>query len=176
MLVALGEDPDRDGLKETPRRVVDAWSEWFSGYKKDPRELFKTFDAPNEQGLVILTDCPVTSTCEHHLAPFVGVAHVGYLPSDRIIGISKLARVVDIFARRLQVQERLTQEVADCIMENLKPKGVGVIITARHSCMSSRGARTPNVNTTTSAIRGCFADQALRNEFLHLVESSRNKP
>lgn len=177
MLREIGEDPDRPGLKETPNRVLKAWSTWFSGYRQNPADLFKVFDdgAENVDEMVLLTDLPVFSHCEHHMAPFTGVAHVAYIPNGKIVGLSKMARVVDCFARRLQVQERLTNQVADAIVEHLQPLGVGVVVQASHSCMSSRGVKTPpGVLTTTSALRGVLKDDPkARAEFLQLIATSR---
>ena len=171
LLEAIGEDVSREGLQDTPSRVVKAWDEWFKGYTQDPKDLFTVFEdgAQDVDEIVLLTDIPVFSHCEHHITPIIGVAHVGYLPDKRIVGISKLARVVDMFARRLQVQERLTTQVANCIMEHLQPRGVGVIVTAKHLCMSSRGVKTPTVDTTTSVMRGAFSSPTTKHEFLDLV-------
>ena len=173
LLKQIGEDPDRQGLLETPARVVKAWDTWFGGYARDPGAELKVFEdgAENVDEMVLLTDLPVFSHCEHHMAPFTGVAHVAYVPKGKIVGLSKMARVVDIFSRRLQVQERLTNQIADCIVEHLQPVGVGVIVQASHSCMSSRGVKTPpNVLTTTSALRGALKDdEKARAEFLQLI-------
>lgn len=178
MLHLIGENPEREGLKETPDRVVAAWREWFAGYDQDPASFLKTFEdgAEGAQEMVLLTDIPVRSHCEHHITPIIGVAHVAYVPDKRIVGISKLARVVDTFARRLQVQERLTAQIADCLYDGLMPRGVAVIVTAKHFCMSTRGVNTPNVNTTTSALRGVFMDEPeVRAEFFSLVDATRMK-
>lgn len=172
MLQYIGEDVQRPGLLETPKRVVKAWGEWFKGYQVDPSTLFKTFQdgAEGVNEMVLLTDIPVFSHCEHHIAPFTGIAHVAYIPNGRIVGLSKIARVVDAFSRRLQVQERLTNQIADCIMTELKPLGAAVVIKAKHSCMSTRGVKVHNVDTTTSAMRGAFMDDpAVRAEFLNLI-------
>lgn len=172
ILQAIGEDPTREGLLETPARVVKAWGEWFSGYGKDPAEILKTFKdgADNVDEMVVLTDIPVHSFCEHHMIPFIGVAHVAYIPNGRIVGLSKLARLVDMYARRLQVQERLSNQIVDAMMTHLKPLGAGVVITANHLCMATRGVRAPGVATTTSAVRGVFRSKpAARAEFLSLV-------
>jgi len=169
LLRYLGEDPDRDGLRETPRRIREAWQEWFSGYSIDIGRLFKTFEHESSQNdLVSVTDIPLYSQCEHHLLPFFGSAHIGYIPSGRVLGLSKLARVVRAFASRLQMQERLTAMIADAIQENLTPKGVAVSLTCRHLCMEARGVRTPGTLTTTYAFRGCLVDQqsAQRADFL----------
>jgi GTP cyclohydrolase I len=168
----VGEDPTREGLHDTPRRVVDAYLEYFRGYAEDPaRYLERTFEqVGGYDEIVLLRDIPFVSHCEHHLAPIHGKAHVGYLPRDRVVGISKLARVVHAFARRLQVQERLTAEIADCIATALDPLGVGVIVEATHGCMTCRGVETPGVIMTTSRMMGVFReDEKSRQEFLQLA-------
>jgi GTP cyclohydrolase I len=173
MLESIGEDKKRPGLIETPARVAKAWDEWFAGYKTDVSALFKTFEdgAENVDAMVILTNIPVFSHCEHHLAPFHGVAHVGYIPNGRIVGLSKIARVVDAFSRRLQVQERLTNQIADAIQENLSPLGIGVVVKAQHTCMSTRGACVTGVDTITSAMRGVLQHEAsARAEFFSLIK------
>jgi GTP cyclohydrolase IA len=162
MLLAIGEDPDRDGLVRTPARVADMFAEIFAGLREDPAEhLTVRFDADHDE-MVMVRDIPLYSTCEHHLVPFVGKAHVAYIPGDdgRITGLSKLARLVDGFARRPQVQERLTTEIADTLDDVLKPKGVLVVIEAEHLCMSMRGVRKPGSLTVTSAVRGLFKTSA----------------
>ena len=174
LLYALGEDPDRGGLHETPRRVVEAWKFWTSGYGKDPALVLKTFDdgAENYDELICQGNIPIYSCCEHHMAPFFGVAHIGYIPDKRIVGLSKMSRVSDIFARRLQVQERLTQQIAEAINEHLKPKAVGVVLRCRHMCMESRGIQKPGTITYTSALLGSFKTHGdARSEFLRFVES-----
>jgi len=174
MLGLIGDDPTREGLMDTPNRVVRAWAEWFSGYGQDPAVLFKTFEDGATDEVVLLTNIPVHSHCEHHITPIVGHAHVAYLPGTRIVGISKLARLVDVFARRLQVQERLTAQVADTIEEHLEPRGVAVIITAHHFCMGTRGVKMPQVATTTSAMRGVFREEvAARAELFSLIQLSK---
>jgi GTP cyclohydrolase I len=168
----VGEDPTREGLHDTPRRVVDAYLEYFRGYAEDPaRYLERTFEqVGGYDEIVLLRDIPFVSHCEHHLAPIHGKAHVGYLPRERVVGISKLARVVHAFARRLQVQERLTAEIADCIATALDPLGVGVIVEATHGCMTCRGVETPGVIMTTSRMMGVFReDEKSRQEFLQLA-------
>jgi GTP cyclohydrolase I len=168
----VGEDPTREGLHDTPRRVVDAYLEYFRGYAEDPaRYLERTFEqVGGYDEIVLLRDIPFVSHCEHHLAPIHGKAHVGYLPRDRVVGISKLARVVHAFARRLQVQERLTAEIADCIATALEPLGVGVVVEATHGCMTCRGVETPGVIMTTSRMMGVFReDEKSRQEFLQLA-------
>jgi len=169
LLLALGEDPEREGLKETPARVARAFKENFEGLWQKPEEvLTTTFDIGHEE-LVIIRDIEVFSHCEHHLTPFHGVAHVGYIPSGKITGLSKVARLVDLFARRPQVQERLTTQIADALVEILKPMGVIVIIDCEHLCMSMRGVRKSRARTTTSAVRGVLRDAATRAEAISLI-------
>jgi GTP cyclohydrolase I len=172
LLIALGEDPDREGLKETPARVAKAFKENFEGLWKSPEEvLTTTFDIGHEE-LVIIRDIEVFSHCEHHLTPFHGVAHVGYIPRGKITGLSKVARLVDLFARRPQVQERLTTQIADAIVKILDPMGVIVIIDCEHLCMSMRGVRKSQARTTTSAVRGVLRDPATRAEAISLITKS----
>ena len=169
-----GDDPDREGLLDTPRRVVKAYRELFSGYESDPREyLERTFEeVGGYDELVLLRDIRVVSFCEHHMLPFLGKAHVGYLPNDRVVGISKLARVVHGFARRLQIQEKLTAEIAEAIQDILQPKGVGVVIVSEHSCMTMRGVNTPGSRLTTSHLLGEVRDDPrTRQEFFELVRN-----
>lgn len=169
----IGEDPNRGGLVETPARVVKAWQAWTSGYGKDPRDVLKVFEdgAENYDEMVVVRDIPFYSHCEHHLAPFFGTACIAYIPDGYVVGLSKLSRVLDIYARRLQVQERLTNQVADAINDHLAPKGVGVVIKARHLCMESRGICQQGHHTVTSALRGAVKDQPeTRAEFLSLVK------
>ncbi|CAB4659523.1 unannotated protein [freshwater metagenome] len=169
LLLALGEDPDRDGLRETPARVARALSENFAGLWQSPEDvLTTTFDIGHEE-LVIIRDIDVFSHCEHHLTPFHGVAHVGYIPSGRITGLSKIARLVDLFARRPQVQERMTSQIADALVEILEPAGVIVIIECEHLCMSMRGVRKTQARTVTSAVRGKLRDAATRAEAISLI-------
>ncbi|CAB4530275.1 unannotated protein [freshwater metagenome] len=169
LLLALGEDPDREGLKDTPARVARAFKENFEGLWQKPEDvLTTTFDIGHEE-LVIIRDIEVFSHCEHHLTPFHGVAHVGYIPSGKITGLSKVARLVDLFARRPQVQERLTTQIADALVEILKPMGVIVIIDCEHLCMSMRGVRKSQARTTTSAVRGVLRDAATRAEAISLI-------
>ncbi|MDQ3246421.1 MAG: GTP cyclohydrolase I FolE [Pseudomonadota bacterium] len=167
-----GDDPDREGLLDTPARVARAWKEYARGYQEDPSiHLSRTFDeVGGYDEIVLLRDVPFQSNCEHHLAPIIGKAAIAYLPGDRVVGISKLARVLHGFARRLQVQERLTAQVADCIWEHLQPKGVAVVIEASHACMTARGVNTPGVMMTTSRMMGAFrADERSRREVLALM-------
>jgi GTP cyclohydrolase IA len=169
-----GDDPDREGLLDTPRRVAKAYRELFAGYESDPREyLERTFEeVGGYDELVVLRDIRVVSFCEHHMLPFLGKAHVGYLPNDRVVGISKLARVVHGFARRLQIQEKLTAEIAEAIQDILKPKGVGVVIVSEHSCMTMRGVNTPGSKLTTSSLLGEVRDDPrTRQEFFDLVRN-----
>ncbi|MBO7939649.1 MULTISPECIES: GTP cyclohydrolase I FolE [Streptomyces] len=171
LLIAVGEDPDREGLKETPARVARAYKEIFAGLWQKPEDvLTTTFDLGHDE-MVLVKDIEVFSTCEHHLVPFRGVAHVGYIPSTtgKITGLSKLARLVDVFARRPQVQERLTTQVADSLMEILEPRGVIVVVECEHMCMSMRGIRKPGAKTITSAVRGQLRDMATRNEAMSLI-------
>jgi GTP cyclohydrolase I len=169
LLLALGEDPDREGLKETPARVARAFKENFEGLWKSPEDvLTTTFDIGHEE-LVIIRDIEVFSHCEHHLTPFHGVAHVGYIPRGKITGLSKVARLVDLFARRPQVQERLTTQIADAMVNILDPMGVIVIIDCEHLCMSMRGVRKSRARTTTSAVRGVLRDPATRAEAISLI-------
>jgi GTP cyclohydrolase I len=172
LLLAIGEDPDRPGLLDTPQRVARAYVETFAGLWQDPYEvLATTFDEDHDE-LVLVKDIPMYSTCEHHLVPFHGVAHVGYIPGEdgRVTGLSKLARLVEVYARRPQVQERMTSQIADALNDVLKPRGVLVIIEAEHLCMAMRGIRKPGATTVTSAVRGIFRDNpATRSEAMSLV-------
>lgn len=172
ILVAVGEDPEREGLKETPQRVARMYAEMFSGLYEDPKQHLKLFGENSNDEMVIVRDIPFASMCEHHLLPFYGKAHIAYIPSDnKIIGLSKFARIVDNFARRPQVQERLTHDIADFINENLKPKGVAVIIEAEHTCMNIRGAKASGSITQTSALRGSMrSDARTRAEALSLLD------
>jgi len=167
-----GDDPEREGLLDTPKRVARAWREYCEGYKEDPAyHLSRIFhEVGGYDEIVLLKDIPFQSACEHHMAPIIGRAHIAYLPGDYVVGISKLARVLHGFSRRLQVQERLTAEVADCIWENLKPLGVAVVIEATHGCMTGRGVRTPEVIMKTSRMMGVFRDdQKSREEVLSMM-------
>ena len=171
ILFAIGEDPDRDGLKDTPARVARSYQEIFSGMTKVPQDVLTTTFEIGHEELILVRDIEVYSTCEHHLVPFHGVAHVGYIPGPdgRVTGLSKLARLVDVYARRLQVQERLTSQIADALTEYLKPQGVMVVIECEHLCMSMRGVRRPGSRTITSAVRGQLRDPATRAEAMGLV-------
>jgi GTP cyclohydrolase I len=171
LLIAVGEDPDREGLRETPARVARAYREIFAGLWQEPEDvLTTTFDLGHDE-MVLVKDIEVYSTCEHHLVPFRGVAHVGYIPSTsgKITGLSKLARLVDVYARRPQVQERMTTQIADSLMEILEPRGVIVVVECEHMCMSMRGIRKPGAKTITSAVRGQLRDSATRNEAMSLI-------
>jgi GTP cyclohydrolase I len=169
----IGDDPDRPGLRDTPARVFRAWKELFAGYNTDPEALLKTFDDIDNDEMIVLRNCNFQSWCEHHMLPFSGVAHVGYLPEKgRVVGLSKLARLVDCFALRLQVQERMTVEIADALLHGVRAKGVGVVVEAGHSCMSCRGVRKPGATMVTCALRGVFkSDAKTRAEFMSLVQS-----
>jgi GTP cyclohydrolase I len=171
-----GEDPAREGLLDTPKRVVRAYRDWFSGYEQDPRDyLARTFEqVAGYDELIVLRDIQFESHCEHHMAPIIGRAHVGYLPDGKVVGISKLARVVDVYARRFQVQEKLTAQIADCIADVLQPRGVGVVIEGAHECMTTRGVHKRGVSMTTSRMLGTFRDDArTRAEFLQFIGSGR---
>ncbi len=168
----IGDDPNREGLRDTPRRVVDAFLEYFQGYEQCPEEyLTRTFEqVGGYDEIVLLREIPFHSHCEHHMAPIIGKAHVAYLPTEKVVGISKLARVVQAYAKRLQVQERLTAEVADCIQKVLDPQGVAVVIEATHACMTCRGVETPGVIMTTSRMMGVFrSDDKARSEVIKLI-------
>jgi len=168
-----GEDPSREGLIETPKRVVKAYRDWFSGYDEDPGEyLRRTFEeVEGYDEMVVLRGIEFESHCEHHMAPIIGRAHVGYLPDRKVVGISKLARVVDGFARRFQVQEKLTAQIANCIQETLQPRGVGVVIDAQHECMTTRGVHKRGVSMVTSQMLGTFREDArTRAEFLRFID------
>ena len=176
LLAWAGDDPTREGLRDTPARVVDAYREWFSGYDRDPAdELAKTFEeVGGYDDIVLLRNIEVESHCEHHVAPFLGKAFVGYLPNQRVVGISKIAKVVEIFAKRLQTQETLTAQIADAIDEALRPRGVAVMIEAEHQCMSMRGVHQPGVKTITTRFTGVFDEQAgLRDRFIQLAPRGR---
>jgi GTP cyclohydrolase I len=176
ILLAIGEDPERDGLRDTPARVARAYAEQFAGLRQQPEDVLTTvFDADHDE-MVLVRDIELYSTCEHHLTPFFGFAHVGYIPNEKgqITGLSKLARLVDVYARRPQVQERMTSQIADALMNVLEPRGVIVVIEAEHLCMSMRGVRKPGAKTVTSAVRGIFLDSYLtRAEAMSLLLGRR---
>lgn len=172
VLTAIGEDPEREGLKQTPKRVVKSWGELYSGYHQKPSDILSTvFEDGACDEVVLLKEIAFSSMCEHHMLPFIGVAHIAYLPAGKVVGLSKLARLTDCFAKRLQIQEKMTSQIADAIEEHLKPKGTAVIIEAHHQCMSCRGVGKQNTVMVTSAMRGVFRDnQAARSEVLSLIK------
>ena len=170
LLIGVGEDPDREGLRDTPQRVARACAEMFDGLDANASDVLQTTFEMGHDEMVLVRDIEVWSTCEHHLLPFTGVAHVGYIPANgRITGLSKLARLVDVFAKRPQVQERLTSQIADALVEHLNPQGVIVVIECRHLCMSMRGVRKAGAKTVTSAVRGVMANPATRAEAMSLI-------
>lgn len=172
ILVAVGEDVEREGIKGTPARVAEMYAELLSGMGEDPKQHLRSVFREKYDEIVLLRDVPFYSICEHHLMPFIGSAHVAYLPSGLVLGVSKLARIVDCFARRLQVQERLTDQIADFIMDSLKPKGVAVVLEASHSCMTIRGIKKPGSVMVTSSLRGIFRkDPKSRSEVLSLMHN-----
>lgn len=174
ILIAVGEDPDREGLRRTPARVARMYEELLAGMRASPEAHLQTIFHEKYDEIVLLRDIPFHSICEHHMMPFVGTANVAYLPDGKVLGVSKLARIVDSFARRLQVQERLTVQVADFLMDHLRPKGVAVVIEASHTCMTIRGIRKPNSEMVTSALRGLFkTDPRSRAEVLSLMHKNR---
>ncbi len=175
ILEAIGEDPEREGLRNTPKRVAEMYEEIFNGIKTDAEGELKVFFEKEHDEIILLRDIPLYSVCEHHMVPFIGRAHVAYIPDkNRITGLSKIARVVDVLSRKLQVQERLTTEIADVIMKRLKPKGVFVVIEAEHLCMSMRGVNKPGIITMTSAVKGIFrSSQKTRSEALSLIRHQR---
>ena len=177
-LTSIGEDPDRPGLRETPARVAKAWMAWAAGYYQNPADVLKTFEDGAEEynELIVVRNIPVYSHCEHHLAPFFGKATVGYMPNGKIVGLSKLTRLVECFSRRLQVQERMTIQIANALMETLDPKAVGVVIRCRHLCMESRGIRTAGEETVTSAMLGELQPNlAMRTEFLDMAREDSGR-
>ena len=177
LLAYAGDDPLREGLLETPKRVIKSYDEFFGGYQEDPEEvLAKTFEqVEGYDEMVIVKGIRVESHCEHHMAPIIGVAHVGYIPDNRVVGISKLARIVDIFGKRLQTQETMTAQVADTINNGLKPKGGAVVIDAAHQCMTTRGSHKTETSTVTSRMLGAFKENAsTRTEFMNLIDSNKD--
>ena len=175
LILWAGDDPDREGLAGTPGRVAQAYGEWFAGYDQDPGEyLRRTFEeVAGYDEIVLLRDIPFESHCEHHMTPIIGCAHIGYLPRNRVVGISKLARLVDVYAKRLQIQEKMTAEIASCLSTVLKPHGVGVVIEATHQCMTTRGVHKPGVAMVTSRMLGVFRTNAeTRHEFLSAIRLS----
>jgi GTP cyclohydrolase IA len=174
LLQWAGDDPEREGLRDTPDRVIKAYREFFEGYEQNPVDILaRTFEeVEGYDEMVILRDIPMESHCEHHLVAFTGVAHVAYLPEKRVVGISKLARVVDVYAHRLQIQEKLTRQIAEAIQDALQPKGVGVVIEASHECMTTRGVRKTGVKMVTSCLLGAFRDDpSTRREFLAMIRA-----
>lgn len=169
ILTYIGENPKREGLNETPDRMIKSWDELFSGYKTDPETLFKTFESEHYDGMILLKDIEYYSTCEHHFLSFSGVAHVAYIPNDKIIGISKLARLVDIYSRRLQTQERLTIQVVETLSKYLNPKGAAAIFEGEHTCLACRGIKKRSARMITSALRGSFLKKTTRSEFMNLA-------
>ncbi|OPZ92416.1 MAG: GTP cyclohydrolase 1 [Firmicutes bacterium ADurb.Bin419] len=171
ILIAIGENPDREGLVETPERVANMYTEIFAGLYNDPKKLVKTFHEDNHEEMVMIRDIPLYSVCEHHILPFVGVAHVAYIPRNgKVVGLSKLARIVDMVAKKPQLQERITREVADILMETLTPLGVAVVVEAEHLCMTMRGIKKPGSKTITSALRGNIkTDARTRSELMALI-------
>jgi len=172
LLEWMGEDADRKGLRRTPARVLKSYDDWFAGYKEDPREILGSSfpDADGYQEIVALTDIDFESHCEHHIAPFIGRAHIAYMPSNRVVGVSKIVRVVNAFAKRLQVQEKLTSQIANCINEVLQPRGVAVVLEAQHECMTTRGVYKNNIKMVTNCMLGCFeTDAQARSEFLNML-------
>lgn len=173
LLKSIGENPEREGLLETPRRVDKSFEKLFEGYKKDPKALVTVFDDENYDEMIIVKNIEVYSVCEHHMLPFFGRVHIGYIPKGKIIGLSKMPRLVEIFARRLQNQERLTTQIAETLMEILEPKGVGVVVEAKHFCMMARGVEKQMSEVSTSALKGLFKkDQSTRAEFMRLIFKS----
>ena len=174
MITLIGDNPDREGLKDTPLRVINSWRELYSGYKENPKEILSTvFEEAmaKHDEIVMCKNISFSSMCEHHMLPFHGVVHIGYLPDKKVVGLSKLARLVECFGKRLQIQEHLTDQIVDSIMEYLQPQGAGVIITAKHLCMSSRGVKNATSEMVTSAMRGKFKTQSqTREEFLSLIK------
>jgi GTP cyclohydrolase I len=171
ILLYIGEDPEREGLKDTPERIIRSWEKLFGGYNKNIKDIITTFEDGKCNEMVILKDIEFYSTCEHHFLSFSGYCHVAYIPQLKVIGISKIARIVEMFARRLQIQERLTNQIADCIQKELRARGVMVICEAQHLCMTSRGIEKQNSKMITSAIRGVFKNEnsGARNEFMRLL-------
>ena len=173
MMKSVGEDPEREGLQKTPERVFKAYEFMYGGYKEDPTEILQSaiFTSSNDE-MVLIKDIELYSTCEHHLLPIIGRAHVAYIPNGKVVGLSKIPRVVDIFSRRMQIQEQLTEQIAEAIMDALDPKGVAVVIQARHMCMEMRGVEKINSTTTSSALRGLFKkDEKTRAEFFNLINA-----
>jgi GTP cyclohydrolase I len=165
----IGEDTNREGLKETPKRVVKSWEKLYGGYKQDPKELLKTFDKETYDQMIILKDIEFYSTCEHHLLNFSGKAHIAYIPKKKVIGVSKLARLLEIYSRRLQIQERIGEQITDFLMKELEVEGAGCILEAQHLCMTSRGIQKQHSKMITSSLQGTFRDSEVRQEFINLI-------
>ncbi|ACC98189.1 GTP cyclohydrolase [Elusimicrobium minutum Pei191] len=172
MLAYIGDNPNREGLQETPHRIVKSWEKIFGGYKQKPESVLKTFVEGSCDEMVILKDIEFYSTCEHHFQPFFGTISIGYLPNKRVLGVSKLARLVEVFSRRLQIQEKLSADIADSLMQHLNPLGVMVVCKARHMCVCSRGVEKHNAVMITSAIRGVFKKPEVRGEFLDFIQAN----
>ncbi len=173
MMKSVGENPEREGLQKTPERVFKAYEFMYGGYKEDPKAILESaiFSSSNDE-MVLIKDIELYSTCEHHLLPIIGRAHVAYIPDGKVVGLSKIPRVVDVFSRRMQIQEQLTEQIADAIMQTIQPKGVAVVIQARHMCMEMRGVEKINSTTTSSALRGLFKkDEKTRAEFFNLINA-----
>jgi GTP cyclohydrolase I len=174
----MGEDPDRGGLRRTPARVLKSYEDWFAGYREDPAAILGSSfpDAEGYQEMVVLTDIDFESHCEHHIAPFIGKAHIAYMPDKKVVGISKLVRVVNAFSKRLQVQEKLTQQIAECINEVLQPKGVAVVMEAKHQCMTTRGVYKKNIKMVSNVMLGSFQDNdRAREEFLGMIREGQSR-
>lgn len=171
MLAYIGDDPNREGLKETPKRIIKSWGKLFSGYSQKPESVLKTFTEGSCDEMVILKNIEFYSTCEHHFLPFFGTISIGYLPNKRVLGISKLARLVEIYSRRLQIQEKLVAQIADSLMEHLHPLGVMVVCKAKHMCICARGVEKNQAEMITSALRGAFNKAEVRQEFLQFVQN-----
>lgn len=169
LLEFIGEDPNREGLRDTPRRVLKSYGELFAGYSMSPKDVMTVFEEDGSDEMIVCKNIEMASSCEHHMLPFVGVAHVAYIPNKKVIGLSKLARLVEIFARRLQIQERLTNQVADALMEHLQPLGAACIVEAKHLCMQCRGVNKQHSSMITSCLRGVFKEQAVKDEFIKLA-------
>ena len=177
ILEHIGEDPNREGLKNTPKRVSKAWEFMCSGYKQDPKKIIQSalFDSTNDE-MVVLKDIEFYSQCEHHMLPIIGRAHIAYIPNGKVVGLSKIPRVIDVFARRLQIQEQMTEQIADAINEAINPKGVAVVLDARHMCMEMRGVEKICSTTVTSALRGIFKkEKKTKDEFMSIISNSFRK-
>lgn len=170
LLELIGEDSNREGLQKTPYRIIKSYEELYEGYTQNPKEILNTTFESDADEMVLVNNIEFWSTCEHHALPFRGKTHIGYIPNGRVVGVSKLVRLTNCFARRLQIQENMTSQIANSLMEYLKPKGVGVVVEAEHQCMKARGVKNPSSYMVTSKLLGDFKKQAVRNEFLHLIE------